>query len=77
MQVTRKFVTSSSPKYLKTRTVSLPYELVQNTEATDKILVVIKTPKTGDIQLTISGETLQRFAEKKTKDGREFYIFHY
>jgi hypothetical protein len=57
--------------------VSLPYELVQNTESTDKILVIIKTPKTGDIQLNISGETLQRFAEKKTKDGNVFYVFYY
>lgn len=77
MQVTRTFTTTSSPKYLKSRTVSLPVELVEYASSGDRINVVIKTQRAGDIVFSVTGDQVKRHAEAKTKDGNKFYVLKY
>jgi hypothetical protein len=77
MYITRTFRTSSSPKYLKTRTVSLPADLVENCGSNDAIRIIIATPKSGDIEFTTTGALLQTRAEPKQKEGRKFYVLNY
>ena len=77
MYITRTFRTSSGPKYLKARTVSLPSDLVNNSGPNDAIRIVIQTPSSGDIEFTTTGALLKTTAQLKSKEGREFFVLKY
>jgi hypothetical protein len=77
MQIKRVFYTSSSPRYLERRTVSLPTNLVMNSKPQDIIRIVISTSTAGNIEFELDGQELTDRAVLKTKNDRKFFVLTY
>ena len=76
---TINFTTKSSPKYLASRTVCIPKDLLDNAVGKDTFNIAIANGFNSNINFTVLGSVLKKNAVLKTskKNGSEFYVYNY
>jgi len=77
MEITKTFTTTSSKKYLQTRTVSIPTYFYDSVDRYDKVIITVFAGYGQAITITSSYTDLRQRCVKKKARGNEFYVLPY